>query len=117
MTAGFGYRRPAGLAEALQALDGGGPGARVLAGGTDLMVAVRRGRERPALLVDVTALPELRELREEADGTLRIGAAATHTEVADSPLVLRCAPVLARACAAVGSVAVRNLGTLGGNVA
>lgn len=118
---GFRYLRPRSLAEALEALApapaGGGSGARPLAGGTDLMVAVRHGKAAPEVLVDVTGLPGFREVAEERDGTLRLGAAVTHAEAAASPLVRRLAPVLARAAAAVGSVQVRNLGTLGGNAA
>jgi len=110
------YLRPRSLAEALDALSRGG-GARVLAGGTDLMVAARHGKVNLGTLVDVTAIPELRALAEEEDGTLRIGAATTHQEAAGSPLVRRCAPVLAQASGWVGSVQVRNLATLGGNAA
>jgi len=113
----FRYLRPASLEAALDALAKGGTDARPVAGGTDLLVALRHGKAAPAVVVDVTALPGFREVREEADGTLRLGAAVTHAEAATSPLVHRCAPVLARASAAVGSVQVRNLGTLGGNAA
>lgn len=118
---GFRYLRPATLGEALEALQtpgpGDGDGAHALAGGTDLMVAMRHGKASPRTVVDVTRVPELRVLREEEDGSLLLGAAVTHTEAAESPLVRRLAPVLAKACAAVGSVQVRNLGTLGGNAA
>ncbi len=116
---GFRYLRPASLEEALVALApaGVGAGARPLAGGTDLMVAVRHGRAAPGVVVDVTGLPGFRQIGEEGDGTLRLGAAVTHAEAAGSPLVRRLAPLLGQACAAVGSVQVRNLGTLGGNAA
>lgn len=114
---GFRYLRPATLGEAIEALQRGGEGTRAVAGGTDLIVAVRHGRAAPRAVVDVTRVPELRVLREAEDGTLLLGAAVTHAEAAESPLVRRLAPVLARACATVGSVQVRNLGTLGGNAA
>lgn len=117
MSGGPRYLCPSSLGEASDLLLRLGPAARVVGGGTDLMVELRRGKAAPEAVVDVTRLPELRELREEADGTLRLGAALCHSEVADSPLVERLAPVLARACASVGSVQVRNLGTLGGNAA
>jgi CO/xanthine dehydrogenase FAD-binding subunit len=80
------------------------------------MVAVRSRKIAPAAVVDVTRIPELQALTEEPDGALRVGAALSHSRLAGSPLVLRRAPVLAQASAAVGSVQVRNLGTLGGNV-
>ena len=108
------YLRSRSLAEALDALGKDGA-TRVVAGGTDLLVAARHGKVALATLVDVTAIPELRVLQEEEDGTLRIGAATTHAEVAESPLVRGRAPVLAQASSWVGSVQVRNLGTLGGN--
>ena len=109
-----GYLRPRSLAEALDVLSRGGD-ARVLAGGTDLLVAARHGKVELGTLVDVTAIPELRALQEDQDGTLRIGAAATHAQIAESPLIRQQAPVLAQASSWVGSVQVRNLGTLGGN--
>ena len=62
------------------------------------MVAVRRGREDANILVDVTRLPELSTTTLGEDGTLRLGAALTHREVAENPQVLRMAPVLAQAC-------------------
>lgn len=112
---GFRYLRPASLAQALAALQREGEGGRPVAGGTDLLVAVRHGKAAPRAVVDVTRVPELRELRKDEDGTLVLGAAITHAEAAESSLVRRLAPVLAQACAAVGSVQIRNLGTLGGN--
>ncbi|MDF1551559.1 MAG: xanthine dehydrogenase family protein subunit M [Deferrisomatales bacterium] len=110
------YLRPRVLGEALDALGQDGD-TRVVAGGTDLLVASRHGKVTLGTLVDVTAIPELRVLREDGDGTLRIGAATTHAAVAESPLVHRRAPLLAQASSWVGSVQVRNLATLGGNTA
>jgi len=108
------YLRPRSLPEALDALGRDGE-TRVVAGGTDLLVAARHGKVTLGTLVDLTAIPELRVLREDEDGTLRIGAATTHAEVAESSLVRRQAPLLAQASSWVGSVQVRNLATLGGN--
>lgn len=117
MTARLRYLCVETLEQAVDALGEMGARARVLAGGTDLMVELRRGKNPPDAVVDVTRIPSLQELREEPDGTLRLGAALCHSHVADSALAQRRAPVLAQACASVGSVQVRNLGTLGGNVA
>jgi CO/xanthine dehydrogenase FAD-binding subunit len=116
VSSSFGFARPESLREASDAL-ARLPGARVLAGGTDLLVALRSRRAQPTALVDVTRIPELLELRQEPDGSLRLGAALSHQRLAESPLVRREAPVLARAAGSVGSVQVRNLGTIGGNVA
>ncbi len=116
MTVTFRYACPETLPEALALLAERGRGARALAGGTDLMVDLRGGTA-PEEVVDVTRIPELNALEQGPDDTLRIGAAASHSRIAGDPLVRRLAPVLAEACASVGSVQIRNLGTLGGNVA
>jgi CO/xanthine dehydrogenase FAD-binding subunit len=113
----FRYLAPASLDEALDALREAGSSGQVLAGGTDLLVAARRGAIEPRVLVDVTRIPDLHALDQEEDGTLRVGAALPHARVAEDPLVRKTAPLLAQACASVGSVQVRNLGTLGGNAA
>lgn len=115
MTA-FRYLAPRTVEEAVEAL-ATHPGSRVLAGGTDLMVALRAGKIAPCAVVDVTSLPELREIREEVDGSLLIGAAVPHAVLAGSALVRRLAPALGRASSMVGSVQIRNLGTVGGNAA
>jgi CO/xanthine dehydrogenase FAD-binding subunit len=77
--------RPKDLSEALRYLREGG---KPLAGGTDLLVAVRKGTESPNLLVYVGELPELRVLREEREG-LEVGAALTHAELLAHPATER----------------------------
>lgn len=90
-------------------------GGTVLAGGTDLVPDWTAADRREATVVWIGEIPALREIREEG-GLLSIGAAATHTQVAESPLVRERCPLLAGACAQVGSTQIRNQGTLGGNV-
>jgi CO/xanthine dehydrogenase FAD-binding subunit len=114
------YVVPDSLSAALARLADDDGAARVIAGGTDLAVDLhgptwRKSGTRPHTLVDISFLPELRAIEEDA-GSLRIGAAVTHAELAASPLIRRRAPVLADAAAAVGSPQVREVGTLGGNV-
>ncbi len=116
MSIGAGYAVPRSVSGAVDALRELGPAARVVAGGTDLVVALRRSGEAPPL-VDVTRIPDLLVLDREPDGAVRVGAAVTLSRVARSDLVCRFAPVLARAAARVGAPQVRNLGTLGGNAA
>ncbi|MCX5197922.1 FAD binding domain-containing protein [Streptomyces sp. NBC_00249] len=111
----FTYVRPAALDEALAML-GSGPGARVLAGGQSLLPALRAGEERARLLIDVRHLEELRGVTRTGDG-IRIGALTTLAELAAHPLVLAGAPELAAAARANGDPQVRNLGTVGGNLA
>lgn len=98
----------------------GPEGFRYLAGGTDLVVHLRAHPEERPPLVDLSGVPELREIRPEEtpEGpALRIGAAATFSDLERHPLVVRHAAALARAAASVGSTQIRNRATLGGNVA
>lgn len=87
-----------------------------IAGGTDLLVELRK-RPMPGLtLIDLTRLEELRGIRHEPDG-LWIGALTSHEEIAQAQIVKERATALAQACSEVGSVQIRNRGTIGGNVA
>lgn len=91
-------------------------GSRVVAGGTDLVVGARQGKAPlPERLVAVDRLAELASV-EEVDGSLRIGAVASHARLAADPLVRSRLTALADASAIVGSHATRAQGTLGGNV-
>jgi CO/xanthine dehydrogenase FAD-binding subunit len=103
--------KPKDLSEALHYLREGG---KPLAGGTDLLVAVRKGTESPNLLVYVGELPELRVLREEKEG-LEVGAAHTHAELLAHPATERF-PILRSVLRTIGSPAIRAMGTLGGNI-
>jgi len=116
MRSRFEYFRPKSLSEALKFLGQNGQKASVLAGGTDVMIAVRKGDFAGKLLVDVSRLDELRTV-EMRDGSLFIGAAVTFTEISENPRVLKSAPALAKAAHCVGSLQIRNMGTVGGNVA
>ena len=107
------------LDEALDHLDRQGERARILAGGTDLMIALRSGyREGAALpdtLLDVSALPDCRTIREEG-GRLILGSAVTFRTLENHPIIKKSLPLLAAAAARMGSVQVRRLATIGGNV-
>jgi carbon-monoxide dehydrogenase small subunit/xanthine dehydrogenase small subunit len=108
--------RPRRLEDALELLAQRAPDARLLAGGTDVLVEAKDGRVAREALLDVSAVEEMRGI-EERGGALWIGAAVTHTEMMESPLVARFAPALPPACAVVGGPQIRNRGTLGGNLA
>lgn len=110
----FTYTRAASIDEAVAILASGH--AKALAGGTDLVIALRDGAIRPEAVVDVGRIPELRELAVR-DGALHIGAATTFRELAESPLVAGGLSALAHAAAAVGSPQIRAAGTVGGNIA
>lgn len=116
MLRGIRIARPKSLPEALHVCADLGPDGRPLAGGTDLVVALRRHPKAGLTLIDLSLLHDLRGVREE-EGGLWIGALTPHEDIARSPLVRRQATALAEACAEVGSVQIRNRGTIGGNVA
>jgi CO/xanthine dehydrogenase FAD-binding subunit len=107
------------LEEALDQLDRQGDALRLLAGGTDLMIALRAARREgtplPTVLLDVVGIPELQEVRVEA-GRLRLGSAVTFGTLERDPFLKRTVPILSAAAAQMGSVQVRRLATLGGNV-
>ena len=94
------------------------PTATVLAGGTDLMVEVNEGHRRPDhSVVVVNRIPELRSWRRSTDASsVSIGAAVSWTELVEGPLA-QMVPALAQASRTVGSPQIRNVGTLGGNLA
>jgi len=92
-----------------------GDSARVVAGGTDLLVEYSKGRCRAPILVDVTRIPQLNRL-DLTDGRLVIGAAVTHARLATSELLSRAAPLLSQAAWQIGSPQVRNRGTIGGSL-
>lgn len=89
--------------------------SRVLAGGTDLVRQMNEASLAPDLIVDLSGVSELRSICEEA-GRLRIGATATFTQIQRAAEVRRSARCLAEAAGRVGSVQIRNMATIGGNV-
>ncbi len=109
------YLFPMSVAEALQMLAEHRGRARIIAGGTDLVLQCQAGKVDADVMVDITRIPGL-DLVEERDGYIYIGAQATHGRVAASPLIRDRARILALACAAVGGPQIRNTGTLVGNV-
>jgi CO/xanthine dehydrogenase FAD-binding subunit len=116
MRSNFEYILPRSLKEALDFLSDHCSQTSILAGGTDLMIAARNGDVASRYVMDVSRLEDLRVLG-ITDGVLSIGAAVTFTEIANNPVISRWAPILAHAAGCVGSVQIRNVGTLGGNVA
>ena len=108
-----GFATATTVEEALAALS---RGARPVAGGTDLVVGARQGKEPlPDALVAIHRLPELDAI-DEAGDSLRLGALVTHAEIAAHPAIRERFTALADASAIVGSHATRAQGTLGGNV-
>jgi len=91
------------------------PGSRMLGGGTDLVVNIRRGIVAPPALIDVNHVAELRAIKADARA-LEIGAAVTLAELAAHPQVLRHYPVVAQAAGFIAGPTHRNMGTVGGNL-
>jgi len=111
------YLRPKSVTEALQALKATPGSACPIAGGTDLMLDLQQGRRPPVhTLVDLTAIPEMTVL-EIRHGELYVGAAVPLSRIATSPIVKEQAQALVEACSLIGGPQVRNVATLGGNVA
>jgi carbon-monoxide dehydrogenase medium subunit len=115
----FAYERPTHLAAAVALLDEHGPDARLLAGGTDLIIRLRDGSIQPRLVIDLKGIAELdgqiQEAR-ESDGGLTIGARTVMTDIAADERVRRDYEALAEAAAVVGAVQIRNRATLAGNI-
>ncbi len=116
MRSTFQYIRPTSLDEVLFFLTEHGARTALIAGGTDLSIAIRKGDLYKDYVLDVSRLDEIRTV-ELSDGILTVGAGLTFTEIIRHPLVVKHAPVLAAAAACVGSLQIRNMGTIGGNVA
>jgi len=112
----FSYARPSDLGEAFSLLAKHGPDARLLAGGTDVLVRLRLGHMRPAIVVDVKHIAELRADIVETGGCLRIGARAVMTDIIADLRIRQHFPTLVEAAAVVGSVQIRNRATLAGNI-
>ena len=111
----FEYRKAGSVAEAVQLLSEN-PEARLLAGGHSLIPLMRFRLARPELLVDIGGIANLRGISVSGD-VITIGALATHAEIAASPEVRQANGLLAEAAGGIGDPAVRNRGTIGGNLA
>lgn len=111
------YHLPTSVEDAVTLLARYDGRARVVAGGTDLILDLQQGNEHPVeALIDVTRLTGLNAI-EERDGYITIGCGVTHNQIVDSPLLHRKGTALVEASYVVGGPQVRNVATLGGNVA
>jgi carbon-monoxide dehydrogenase medium subunit len=116
-TEAFDYYQPSTLQEASRLLKENGPGGRFLAGGTDLVIAMKEKGLLPNYIVDLKRLPGLSGIRENSDGSISLGALTTLHEIETSPLINKKYPFLAQSAAEVGSIQIRNRATIGGNMA
>jgi carbon-monoxide dehydrogenase medium subunit len=109
------YLQPHTQYEALELLHTYAGQARIIAGGTDVLVELQRGVRPTATLVDITAIPGLKYVQEER-GSIRLGALATHSDVLSSDVCARHALPLVQACWEVGAPQIRTRATLAGNL-
>jgi carbon-monoxide dehydrogenase medium subunit len=112
--ASFDYQKPGSVSDAIQILSNNSE-AKVLAGGQSLIPLLKLRLARPTLVVDIGGIQELKGITVEG-GTMRVGSLTTHSEIASSHQVHESCEMLAEAAAGVGDPAVRNRGTIGGNV-
>jgi len=110
----FQYARAADVADAVRQ-KAANPGAKFIAGGTNLLDLMKEDVERPIRLIDITRLP-LKEVRETPDGGLRIGALVPNSDLAWHPVVEQRYPILASAILAGASQQLRNMASTGGNL-
>lgn len=110
------YYSPNSLTEALELLDKFRENARVIAGGTDLMIEIERGVRQPIAVIDITRIPAFDTIVQDDDGFIHIGPTVTHNQVVDSALCRDHAFPLVSACWQVGSPQIRNRATVAGNL-
>ncbi|MDL1895471.1 2Fe-2S iron-sulfur cluster binding domain-containing protein [Anaerolineae bacterium CFX7] len=109
------YIQPRSLDEATQLLSQYGAAARIINGGTDLLIEIERKLRAPQVLIDLSRVPGLDTIQEDGD-YIRLGPSVTHNQVVGSELLRRLAYPLVRASWEVGAPQIRNRGTIAGNL-
>jgi CO/xanthine dehydrogenase FAD-binding subunit len=112
----FDFYQPTTLQEASRLFKEKGPGGRFLAGGTDLVIAMKEKGLLPNYVVDLKRVPGISGIRENPDGSISLGALTTMYEIETSPLINKKFHFLAQSAAEVGSIQIRNRATIGGNM-
>lgn len=110
------YHKPEKMADVHDLLERFGEKASILAGGTDLVISIRQGEKRPEAIIDISGLPEMQLLEVRDDG-LHIGSMVTFAALSASDAARKYAPALKAAVSEIGSPQIRNIGTIGGNIA
>jgi aerobic carbon-monoxide dehydrogenase medium subunit len=113
---GIQYLAPRTLDEAISAFAASGTAARILAGGTDLLVQMRSGAVRPGVIVDIKKIPEMTAIEDTADGGFRIGAAVPGAVLAEHPRFGQVWPGVLEAVNLIGSTQVQGRASAGGNL-
>src|SRR3984893_6631216 len=110
------YLAPNTLDEAIKAFAAAGSAARILAGGTDLLVQMRSGAVKPGLIVDIKKIAEMTAIEETADGGFRVGAAVPGAVLAEHPRFGKVWPGVLEAVNLIGSTQVQGRASAGGNL-
>jgi carbon-monoxide dehydrogenase medium subunit len=110
------YRRPATIQEAVQLLKDNGPTARVLAGGTDIIVMARERRRDTSMFVDIKAIPEVIAIRFDPNEGLTLGAATPCYQIYRDETIQRLYPCLVDSASLIGGTAIQGRASLGGNL-
>lgn len=110
----FEYRAPGSIEEAVALRQEFGDDALLMSGGLMVVILLRERLARPRVVLSLSDIPELRRI--EVNGDLRIGATVPYRDIVGPEAVRGLVPLLSQACGRVGSPAIRNMGTLGGNV-
>ena len=110
------YYTATSVDDAVRLLDENRGEARIMAGGTDLIVEIQNGTRTPRVLIDVTRVGGLNKIKLKDDGLVHVGPMVTHAQAAASKLLQERALPLAQACWWIGGPALRNRGTLAGNL-
>jgi carbon-monoxide dehydrogenase medium subunit len=110
------YVAPRTLDEAIGAFAAAGSAARIMAGGTDLLVQMRSGLVRPGLIVDIKKIDEMMKIEETSDGGFRIGAAVSGAELAEHSKFAKIWPGVLEALNLIGSKQVQGRASAGGNL-
>src|ERR1700760_3964539 len=110
------YMAPATLDEAIGAFAASGSAARIMAGGTDLLVQMRSGLVRPSLIVDIKGIDEMMRIEETPDGGFRVGAAVSGAVLAEHPKFRKAWPGVLEAVNLIGSKQVQGRASARGNL-
>lgn len=112
----FEYARPDTVSEAVALLDEYGPNARLLAGGTDLIIELRNRWVEPEIVIDLKRIPELSPAITQRDGCIYVSASTVMMDIVEDERMQRYFPALAESAAVIGSVQIRARATLAGNI-
>lgn len=112
----FEYLKPKTVDEAISLLESHGEKGRYIAGGTDVIVKIKEKKWTPDYLISLRHIPDLAYIHRDPEGILRLGALTTHRMLEQSSLIRRYYPCIFDAVENIGSVQIRNVATIGGNI-